>query len=477
MGRDIRLIVFDEAHHTRDNHPYNKIMQEFYFRLPPCQADSNGTVRPMILGLTASPVYAGNVQKDLRYVLVYFRACILFTLIRNSTIEKNLDSVVCTPSQHQYELSQYVHRPTFRCEMYSLPKDPFSTNLASLQAVERGLNIEQDPFVIDLRSKLSKSTPGSAEYHKLDQRLSKVIDKKDSFTHKGLRDFVNAASGICSDLGEWAADWFVFTVIQQAKQAASPYNNFMASWRQSEKAYLLQALDMVVVTPVSYHADDIDEGCTDKVNVLIEILLSEMAEGYSLNEVYSGLIFVERRDTVLTLAEVLKHHPRLKDVPFRIGTLLGTSNTTQRHSVMDITRHLVGESQGDTLESFRDGTLNLIVSTAVAEEGIDIQACGSVIRWDPPQNMKSWIQSRGRARKKRSTFTMMYKEGTNQQNSMMKWLEEEKQMLNSICAQSGKAEFVVENSDDPVEYDGDELMFEVPATGFASIVISLFHIR
>ena len=400
----------------------------------------------------------------------------LFILILNSSIEKNLDSIVCTPSQHQYELSQYVHRPTFQYEMYRPPEDPFSTNLASLQAVESGLNIEQDPFVIDLRSKLAKSTPGSPDYHKFDQRLSNVIEKKDSFTHKGLRDFVNTASGICSDLGEWAADWFVFRVIQQAKQAGSPYSLLMASWRQSEKAYLLRVLDRVVVAPVSYYPDDIDEGCTDKVNVLIKILLSEMAEGCSLNEVYSGLIFVERRDTVLALAEVLKHHPRLKDVPIKVGTLLGTSNTLHRHAVMDITRLLVADSQGDTLDSFRDGTLNLIVSTAVAEEGIDIQACGSVIRWDPPQNMKSWIQSRGRARKKRSTFTMMYKEGSKQQDSMTKWIEEERQMLNSICAQSRKAEFVVE--DEPVDRDDDELMFEVPTTGFASIVIlSRSHVR
>jgi ERCC4-related helicase len=66
MARDISLIVFDEAHHARDNHPYNRIMQEFYTQLPPrWGTDSNGIVRPMILGLTASPVYGGNVERDL----------------------------------------------------------------------------------------------------------------------------------------------------------------------------------------------------------------------------------------------------------------------------------------------------------------------------------------------------------------------------------------------------------------------------
>lgn len=33
MGRDISLLIFDEAHHAMDKHPYNMIMQEFFFRV------------------------------------------------------------------------------------------------------------------------------------------------------------------------------------------------------------------------------------------------------------------------------------------------------------------------------------------------------------------------------------------------------------------------------------------------------------
>ena len=57
-------MVFDEAHHAVDNHPYNRIMMEFYFDLPPrTDKTSPDEVRPMILGLTASPIYGGNVVK------------------------------------------------------------------------------------------------------------------------------------------------------------------------------------------------------------------------------------------------------------------------------------------------------------------------------------------------------------------------------------------------------------------------------
>ncbi len=65
LGRDISLIVFDEAHHAVDKHPYNRIMKEFYFELPVRHAhESSVVVRPVILGLTASPIYGGNVDNS-----------------------------------------------------------------------------------------------------------------------------------------------------------------------------------------------------------------------------------------------------------------------------------------------------------------------------------------------------------------------------------------------------------------------------
>lgn len=62
LGRDISLVVFDEAHHAADKHPYNRIMQEFYFELPKVD-DGQGNVRPRILGLTASPVFGGDIER------------------------------------------------------------------------------------------------------------------------------------------------------------------------------------------------------------------------------------------------------------------------------------------------------------------------------------------------------------------------------------------------------------------------------
>lgn len=46
---DVRLLIFDEAHHAVKRHPYCLIMREFYHQAP-------HRARPRIFGMTASPV-------------------------------------------------------------------------------------------------------------------------------------------------------------------------------------------------------------------------------------------------------------------------------------------------------------------------------------------------------------------------------------------------------------------------------------
>ncbi len=69
MGRDIALMVFDEAHHAKDKDPYNMIMQEFYYQLYPRDVEvvvDPQYLRPMILGLTASPIYGGDIARSFK---------------------------------------------------------------------------------------------------------------------------------------------------------------------------------------------------------------------------------------------------------------------------------------------------------------------------------------------------------------------------------------------------------------------------
>ena len=333
------------------------------------------------------------------------------------TLEENLDSVIRSPRLHRDDLEAHVHRPEFRHVLYDVSStcSLASENFQALKRVAESMDIQRDPYVLSLREKLAKLPPGP-EKTSLDQKLSRTILKENSYTHKGIKDFSAAAADICFHLGPWAADWYIQRVIEVAleKEKASPYSDITNVWQSKEKAYLIEHLQSINITPVSYEPQAIEGGISDKLRVLIQTLEEEKKWAESLNELYSGIVFVTRRDAVLALVAVLEHHPQTQDQgSFRVGSLIGSSESSYRTAFLDITRKIPRQSQVETLDDFRSGEKNLIVATAVAEEGLDIQACGNVIRWDVPDNMVSLAQSRGRARRKRSSFVLMFGRGVD----------------------------------------------------------------
>lgn len=368
-----------------------------------------------------------------------------------------------------------MHRPEFKHVIYAAPKylllgTPPSRSLQSLETVVNSLNIEEDPRVLIMRAELRQHDPGPKR-DRLDRRLSEVIDKRNTYTQKGLRDFERAAKEICSDLGEWAADWYIQKVCNHATGAGNGFPEFSFTVSESEKEYLLKHLSRVEITPVpDDDPEDILRRSSDKVEKLVDKLLEEKAffesheieyRGRVTKMEYRGLVFVTRRDAVLALTETLARHPRTAQ-EFAVGSLLGESGSFQRRSFLDITRRLLRQPANATLADFRIGNLNLIVATAVAEEGLDIQACCNVVRWDIPQNMVSWAQSRGRARQALSSFVLMLSDSLEYVPTVRKWVEQEKEMNRMYNTTQEYKAMLVDNED--AEED-DDLRFTVDATG------------
>ncbi|KAI6114085.1 hypothetical protein F5141DRAFT_1002265 [Pisolithus sp. B1] len=455
LGNQICLLVFDEAHHAAENHPMNCIMRDHYFSLPvrqPAMTSNHGPVReerPMVLGLTASPMFGGNVAEAFQ------------------NLEKNLDSVIRRPRRHLGNLADYVHRPTFRHVVYTQHKQYYtchldSPNLQVLKQVVGALDIEQDPYVLALREDLRKRPPGP-ERQRVDQKLSKVIHKKDSYTHRGLRNLEKTAHDICYDLGPWASDWFVQEAVDHGLKSVTPFNEVISPWQHKEKAYLIEHLSKIKSSLVSPDPETIDSRISNKVQALLRTLAEEKTRSESFNEPYSGLIFVTRRDAVLALFGILMCHPLTRDA-FEIGTLVGASESSYRTAPLDITRKMDAKSQADTLTEFRSGDINLVVATAVAEEGLDIQACGNVIRWDIPSNMASWVQSRGRARRKRSSFVLMF-EAEFDNGRIAEFEEQERRMEEMYNKERRRIAAETDQLQPGVDGEDTDTVFRVKSTG------------
>lgn len=67
--------------------------------------------------------------------------------------------------------------------------------------------------------------------------------------------------------------------------------------------------------------------------------------------------------------------------------------------------------QSDTIRKFRNGNLNLLISTSVAEEGLDIPECNLVVRYGLLTNEIAQQQASGRARARDSQYSVVAQKG------------------------------------------------------------------
>lgn len=63
--------------------------------------------------------------------------------------------------------------------------------------------------------------------------------------------------------------------------------------------------------------------------------------------------------------------------------------------------------QEEVLKRFRMHSCNLLIGTAVLEEGIELPKCNLVIRWNPPTTYRSYVQCKGRARAHQAYHVIM----------------------------------------------------------------------
>lgn len=82
--------------------------------------------------------------------------------------------------------------------------------------------------------------------------------------------------------------------------------------------------------------------------------------------------------------------------------------------------------QADTIRRFRQGSLNLLISTSVAEEGLDIPECNLVVRYGLLTNEIAQQQASGRARAKDSKYSVVAQKGGREERREHKneYLEE-----------------------------------------------------
>ena len=129
------------------------------------------------------------------------------------------------------------------------------------------------------------------------------------------------------------------------------------------------AIDVVKAWTFPDPAVDIKQ-MSPRVMKLIQIL---RVAGKSWTNDFCGIIFVQRRETAIALCLLLQELEEFREI-FRVQVLAGHSDESDSVLKMNF------QEQNNIISNFRSKIYNLLVSTSVAEEGLDIQPCNVVIR-------------------------------------------------------------------------------------------------
>ncbi|EED15535.1 RNA helicase/RNAse III, putative [Talaromyces stipitatus ATCC 10500] len=417
----LSLLVFDEAHRCVKASPFNGIMRLYH------HARKSGLDElPAILGLTATPATKATAEAV-------------------KLLEDNLHAICRTPVIEREELLKWTHKPELSIVTYSSQSDQTTEILKGLDDIlELTLaDIENDPYVKSLRAK--KDDKKSQEI------LIKLLDSGKTFTRKEIMSLAQRAQVINAELGSWAADVFVVTCAEKFIEAAvhRSDNNIFRQWEDAEKIYMMQYLSMLPAIAKTRVWGSVPDHISQKAKSLITTIANTYNPGYRV------IVFAEQRATVIMLAHLLSVHPLTKGIVTKY--FLGNSNYANRKS--NITELSTLVEQKDVLTELRVGKTNVLIATNVLEEGIDVPACNIVICFDPPKDLRSFIQRRGRARDRQSRL-VLFIDG-NDDDGLAKW-ESMEEKLKEIYADNMRELKEIKALED-IEEESTEIL-KVPST-------------
>ena len=156
----------------------------------------------------------------------------------------------------------------------------------------------------------------------------------------------------------------------------------------------------------------------------VKLLHDKLCEVFHENHSARVMVFVEQRWTAVVLCDAFQ----VLDIPhLHPGFLTGGGSSGD-----EIVSAL---KQEETMRKFNAGAINILFTTSVGEEGIDIPQCNLVVRFDPNQKTIQYIQSRGRARMKNSIYAHMIEQYNFQHEKDVQYFIDSAQYLKDFCQQ------------------------------------------
>ncbi|NWX98149.1 IFIH1 protein, partial [Nothoprocta ornata] len=385
---DFSLIIIDECHHTQKEGVYNNIMRRYLkekMKNRKLAKENNSLIpQPQILGLTASPG-VGGATSNMKAVEHILKICANLDACRIMTVEEHV-SQLRNQVKEPYKktvIADDKRRDPFRekiidimkdiqnyCQLH--PKSEFGT-----QPYEQWVIREEKKAAKDEKRKQRVCAEHLKKYNDALQ-INDTIRMVDAYSH--LRNFYKEEKSKKTVVSD---DEDEPTVSKQDET-----DEFLIGLFYEKKKQLKELAKK-----------------SEYENETLTKLRSTLMEEFTKTDEPRGIIFTKTRQSATALLQWIKDNKKFEEVGIKAQYLIGAGHNSE-------TKPMTQNEQREVIDKFRDGRVNLLIATTVAEEGLDIKECNIVIRYGLVTNEIAMLQARGRARADESTYALVASSGS-----------------------------------------------------------------
>jgi endoribonuclease Dicer len=372
----INVVVFDECHHGRMNHPYHELMKQFQY------IDSKK--HPRIIGLSgmligiSSKISQATVKDELHALESTFLSTIVTVHRMQEYKNVLLHSTNPTEGFLKFGVSE-------QCEL-------------TKQIIQRVSEIRWELSLIKIDSLMTINP----------QTLRKTKPKKLKELSLLFEDFKYELKemGIFGGYLSLSAIRVQFELVKkqphQHRQILKTVDKCLGYVKELMKM-IEDEIDVKNLTP-----EEIILNSSLKVRTLVAILKKKFTDP-SREKDLQCLVFMKRRFTAKCFYHLLKQYAELDpEFPIKPDFVVGV-NAELPESIDDI---LSNNYNKFAIERFRMKETNCVCTSSVMEEGMDLQACNLVVMYDYPMTFRSYQQTKGRARSKTSDYIVLLPSST-----------------------------------------------------------------